>query len=92
MKFVLVLLFAVLFYSSSAEAYVGPGMGVGALGVIVGIVVSVLMAIVGIFWYPIKRLFKKKDDSESLEETDVQEAVAEESTINDGSEKAEEKQ
>ena len=42
-----------------ALAYIGPGLGLGALGVVVGIVFSVFLAIVGIFWYPIKRLVGK---------------------------------
>lgn len=67
MKFIVLVCLAVLFYSSNAQAYVGPGLGAGAIAVIGGIILSVLMAIIGIFWYPIKRLFKKKDDQESLE-------------------------
>jgi hypothetical protein len=42
-----------------ALAYIGPGLGLGALGVVLGIVFSVFLAIVGIFWYPIKRLVGK---------------------------------
>ena len=41
------------------SAYVGPGLGLGALGAILGILVSILLAILGIFWYPIKRLMGK---------------------------------
>ncbi len=67
MKFIVLVCLAVLLYSSNAQAYVGPGLGAGAIAVIGGIILSVLMAIIGIFWYPIKRLFKKKDDQESLE-------------------------
>lgn len=42
-----------------ALAYIGPGLGLGALGVVLGIVFSVFLAFVGIFWYPIKRLVGK---------------------------------
>lgn len=41
--------------SQSAIAYVGPGLGLGAIGAILGVVFSVLLAIFAIFWYPIKR-------------------------------------
>ena len=43
------------------QAYVGPGLGAGAIGVILGLFASVLVAIFAIFWYPIKLtvLFKK---------------------------------
>ena len=43
----------------TAHAYVGPGLGLGALGAALGIVFSVLLAFLGIFWYPIKRLIRK---------------------------------
>lgn len=66
-KYVLVVL-SILFYSSSAQAYVGPGLGVGVIGAIVGVVLAVLMAIIGVFWYPLKRMFKKGDDAETLED------------------------
>lgn len=49
-----------LLTSLNAYAYVGPGLGAGTIGVILGILVSVLLAIFAIFWYPLKRLFKKK--------------------------------
>ena len=42
-----------------AHAYVGPGLGLGALGVILGIFFSILLAVVGIVWYPVKRLIRK---------------------------------
>jgi hypothetical protein len=48
-----------IFQPLPAYAYVGPGLGLGALGVILGILVSIFLAIIGIFWYPIKRLIMK---------------------------------
>ncbi len=44
----------------TAHAYVGPGMGVGTIGVILGIFLSIILAFAAIIWYPIKRLFKRK--------------------------------
>lgn len=46
-------------YSPLSEAYVGPGMGVGVLATILGIVVGLLMLIGGIVWYPVKRLIRR---------------------------------
>lgn len=51
-----------------ASAYVGPGLGVGALGVIIGIISSIFLAIVGIFWYPIKRFIRKIRGSKAEDE------------------------
>ena len=54
---VLLLFFALL--PQAAQAYIGPGLGMGALGVILGVIVSVILAIIGIFWYPLKRAYKR---------------------------------
>jgi hypothetical protein len=49
----------VLLLPLPAYAYLGPGLGLGAVGAILGILFSIFLAIVGIFWYPIKRLIGK---------------------------------
>lgn len=46
--------------AGTAQAYVGPGLGLGAIGAVLGVVLSVVLALFAIFWYPLKRLFKKK--------------------------------
>jgi hypothetical protein len=46
--------------AASAEAYVGPGMGLGALGAILGFLMAILLAIAGMVWYPVKRLIHAK--------------------------------
>ena len=43
-----------------AHAYIGPGLGVGAIGAILGVIGSILVAIFAILWYPIKRMIKRK--------------------------------
>jgi len=47
-----------LTYSSVASAYIGPGLGAGAVTVVLGIVSGLLMLIVGIIWYPLKKLIR----------------------------------
>ena len=42
----------------TANAYIGPGMGAGVVGTVLGILAGILMLIVGIVWYPIKKLYK----------------------------------
>ncbi len=59
---------AAIFLSvSSAQAYVGPSLGLGALAVVFGVIGSVFLAIFAIVWYPIKRLLKKKKASDGSE-------------------------
>lgn len=44
---------------SAAQAYVGPGAGLSAIGSFLAVGAAVLLAIVGFIWYPIKRLLRK---------------------------------
>lgn len=41
---------------SESEAYIGPGAGLSAFGALLALVVSLIMAVVGFVWYPLKRL------------------------------------
>ena len=45
-----------LTYSPFAMAYIGPGLGSGAVAAVLGTVAGLLMLIVGVVWYPLKRL------------------------------------
>lgn len=51
--------FSVFLFPLPAHAYVGPGLGLSALGVILGVLTSIFLAILGLFWYPIKRFIRK---------------------------------
>lgn len=52
--------FSLIFlYSSMAFAYIGPGMGSGAVAAVLGIVAGLSMLVVGVVWYPLKRLLRK---------------------------------
>jgi hypothetical protein len=44
-------------FAMPAEAYVGPGLGLGAIGVVVGLVLSIFLALFAFIWMPLKRLF-----------------------------------
>jgi len=41
-----------------AAAYIGPGAGLGAIAVTVALVLGVLLLLVGVVWYPLKRMLK----------------------------------
>lgn len=64
----LVLVAALVCSGAPAQAYVGPGAGLSAIGSFLALVVAVLAAIVGFLWYPIKRIFgKRKNDTSDKE-------------------------
>jgi hypothetical protein len=42
----------------TANAYIGPGVGAGVVATVLGILAGIMMLIVGVVWYPIKRLYK----------------------------------
>ncbi len=45
-----------------AQAYIGPGMGAGAIAVTLGVIGSIFLAIFAVLYYPIKRMLKKNKD------------------------------
>ena len=58
-KFVFTLLTMWLLISPTAAfAYIGPGMGAGAIASVLGILFGVLLLLVGVIWYPLKRLIR----------------------------------
>ncbi len=42
----------------AASAYIGPGVGAGAIAAVLGVLGSIFLAIVAVVYYPIKRLMK----------------------------------
>lgn len=43
-----------------AQAYIGPGVGGGAIAAVLGVLASIGMAFVAVIWYPVKRLLRKR--------------------------------
>jgi hypothetical protein len=72
----LILLVFVSIYST-AHAYVGPGLGLGVIGAIIGVVVAVFLAIVGVVWYPVKRLLRKMKAANVISGDDSERGVKE---------------
>ena len=44
---------------ATASAYVGPGSGMTAIGAALAFVASIILAIIGFVWYPVKRLLRR---------------------------------
>ena len=51
-------------FSTPAFAYIGPGLGAGALATVLGALLAILMLIVGVIWYPLKRLIRSLKSKE----------------------------
>jgi uncharacterized membrane protein YadS len=59
LKFSVVLVATLAICSTPALAYMGPGIGLGAISTSLGILGAILLGLVSILWYPLKRLFRR---------------------------------
>jgi len=65
-----ILFLSLFLISLPAYAYIGPGMGGGAIAAIIGFFAAVLLGLWGILYYPIKRALKnRKDKKKSLKDS-----------------------
>ena len=58
-----VVAFGLLASVGTAHAYIGPGLGAGVIGTILGILGSILLAIGAVVYYPIKRLMRRRRET-----------------------------
>tara|TARA_B100001121_G_C18099641_1_gene349483 strand:+ start:78 stop:317 length:240 start_codon:yes stop_codon:yes gene_type:complete len=65
---ILIIIIPTFVYTTEAYAYIGPGLGLGALSVIFGIFAVILLGIFGILYYPIKSLYLKIKNRKKLKE------------------------
>lgn len=42
-----------------AQAYIGPGMGLGVVTSVLGLVAAFVMAMIAFLWFPLKRRIRK---------------------------------
>ena len=54
----LIVIIFLTFFSTEAHAYIGPGLALGAIVLTIGIVVLLLLAMIAILYYPIKKMIK----------------------------------
>lgn len=47
-------------FSHAALAYIGPGAGLGGLAIAIALVLGVLFLVVGLVWYPLKRMLRTR--------------------------------
>ena len=62
-KFLIIVLYIFL-ADTPAFSYIGPGMVGGFIATIIGIFVALIAAFFGLIWFPIKKILKKKENSE----------------------------
>lgn len=43
-----------------AQAYIGPGMGLGMAATVLGLFVVFILLLVGLIWLPIRRFFRQR--------------------------------
>jgi hypothetical protein len=51
------------------QAYVGPGVGLSAIGSVLAFIGAIFLLIVGFLWYPIKRLLRGRSGNKEPAET-----------------------
>jgi hypothetical protein len=62
-------IFSLALMPAMAQAYIGPGVGAGAIGAVIGVVGSIFLAIFAVLWYPIKRMLKGKKKPTQTDKT-----------------------
>lgn len=53
-------LLAIAVMPAAAQAYVGPGAGLTAIGTMVALFAALVLAVVGFVWYPVKRMLRAR--------------------------------
>ena len=44
----------------AAQAYIGPGVGAGAIAAVLGVIASIFLALFAVIYYPVKRMIKRR--------------------------------
>lgn len=63
----LLFFYLLLAFPVFAQAYIGPGTGLSAIGSVLAFVGVVLLFLLGFLWYPVKRLVNKVREKKSGE-------------------------
>ena len=60
------LILILILNENTAFAYIGPGMTGGVFAATIGIIVAIFAALIGLIWFPVKRLLKKRKEKGDL--------------------------
>lgn len=55
-----ILTILLLMIPSVAQAYIGPGVGAGAIGAVIAVIGAALLALFALIYYPVKRFMKSR--------------------------------
>ena len=70
-SFLIILAGVWIVYPHGAEAYIGPGVGAGALAAVVGVLGSVFLGLFAIVYYPFKRMLKRRKANAAVTKSDT---------------------
>lgn len=71
MKKSIVLSAGLILMPAFAHAYIGPGVGAGAVAALFGVIGSIFLALFAVLYYPIKRAMKKRKAAAITSDTDT---------------------
>jgi len=57
--------------ATKSFAYLGPGVGGGAIAATIGVIVAIFAALFGLIWFPVKRLLKKRKEKKDQQQNKV---------------------
>ena len=57
---IIIITITFLIFQTKAYAYLGPGMGVGAILAFLGLIIAIIASVFGLIWFPIKKILAKR--------------------------------
>jgi hypothetical protein len=67
------LLLGLLALPQPALAYIGPGVGIGAIAVTIAFFLGIFLLLAGFVWYPLKRMFGRGKPADLESDADLTE-------------------
>lgn len=63
LRFLALTAFVFTLFTGVSHAYIGPGLGLGAIGAALGVLFTLFLAAFAVIWYPIKKWFQGRRQS-----------------------------